>query len=163
MMQRTLAHLLLCALVACACTPRTRGDGGAVVWMGERGGMHAAVLVAPATPRVGAIEFAWIGARGEVVAVTATHASGAVLYAACVPSSLTGEVHALLEFSKSGVWNIEVDPDATGGWEAARFDIEVGDALPQWTASWMYLFAWIPIAGIGLFAAMRRIPRSRVR
>ncbi|RLS62727.1 MAG: hypothetical protein DWH96_08120 [Planctomycetota bacterium] len=148
-------------LLAGCVTFGAHADGGAVVWMGERDGAVVAVLVAPAALHIGSCECAWIGPHGDAVTVTATHASGAVCFATCVPSVSTREVHATLELTQAGIWSFEVDPDARGPLLAARFDLEVGDAPAAWSAHWPFLFAWVPIVGIGVFAASRRVLTQR--
>ena len=151
---------LLSCIAVSLCTPDAFADGGAVVWTGERLGQRAAVVVAPAAPRVGVVEISWIGIVDEGAFVRATHEDGSVGIAPLFRQVLDGEVRAVLELSKYGQWSVELDPDGDSEAEPARFSIEVAPSLPPWSAHLLELFIWIPLVAIALFAAHRRSLRA---
>ncbi len=147
------------AIAALAHASAVWADGGIVAWSGERLNQRAAVIVSPAAMRVGLVEFVWIGAHREGAVVIATNSAGQRLdcplrEGATVEGGGT-ELRAALELPSEGSWTIEVDPDGEGTAASAVFSLEVGPPLPAWSAVWPYLFAWIPMVAIGLFAARR--------
>ncbi len=156
--------ILTCAaLIASVWSTSVIADGGAVVWMGERSGTRGVVLVAPASPRVGEVEIAWIGAIEGEVTVVAAHDCGAVVFASCARTRIRDEVHGILPLSRAGVWKVELDWDGAGAGESVLFDIIVDEPLPRWTTLSMYLFAWVPMSLLGVLAASRSLGALRVR
>ena len=131
-------------------------DGGAVAWTGTRLEQPAAVVVSPPSPRVGAIEIAWIGARDAAAEVILRHEDGTVMRSAFESARIDGEFKADFEVERPGTWLVEIDPDGEGAAEPVRFNVVVGGPIPPWRSLWMPLFAWVPLVLIGLAAAWRR-------
>ncbi len=157
------------ALVVCvAWTRAAHGDGGIVVWTGERRNARAAIVVSPAAPRAGAIEIAWLGAVGEGAFVRATHELGTTHATLLRRATMDGEFHATLTLEHAGAWEITLDCDGAApshdAMSAAPVTvvIGVGDALPPWNAVFPALFAWIPLSALALYATHRR-RRARTR
>jgi hypothetical protein len=151
-MKRT--HAIACTAMLLATTPAL-ADGGVVAWTGERLDARAAVIVSPASMRVGAVEFAWIGPWRAGATVVATDQHGHTVSALLTQVAFDTEVRATLELPTEGVWNIALDPDGAEPAVSVVFPITLGAALPAWTAVWPQLFAWLPLCAIGLFAARR--------
>ena len=113
-------------MLALAATINTASlaDGGIVVWTGERMGARAAVIVAPAAPSVGEVEFAWIGAWKAGALVHAQHLDGLAIEGVLAPAPIGSEVRCALALTKVGHWDITIDPDGNGDAQAARFPLE---------------------------------------
>ncbi|MCP4797780.1 MAG: hypothetical protein GY885_16640 [Phycisphaeraceae bacterium] len=131
-------------------------DGGVVVWTGLRLDRPSAVIVSPPAPRIGGMEIAWVGVRHPEASVTARHVDGVEVLAGFEPGLLADEHRALLDLAIPGAWSMRLDPDGEGPAAAVVFDVVVGDAVPPWRTMWPAIFAWVPLAAIGLAAAWRR-------
>ena len=107
-MKRT--HAISCTAMLLATTPAL-ADGGVVAWTGERLDARAAVIVSPASMRVGAVEFAWIGPWRAGATVVAIDQHGHTVSALLTQVAFDTEVRATLELPTEGVWNIALDPD----------------------------------------------------
>ena len=144
------------------CAHQAQGDGGLVVWSGERLNARGVIVVSPAAPRAGAIEFAWIGSYGEGAFVRATHKDGTTHSSRLRRTTLDGELHATLTLEHAGQWEITLDCDGMASAQTATdappvtIVIGVGDALPPWNAVFPALFAWIPLSALALYATHRR-------
>ncbi len=153
---RALAYMLA---LAATINTASLADGGIVVWTGERMGARAAVIVAPAAPSVGEVEFAWIGAWKAGALVHAQHLDGLAIEGVLAPAPIGSEVRCSLALTKVGHWDITIDPDGNGDAPAARFPLEVSDPPARWTTLWPAMFAWIALVAIGLTAAWRKTTR----
>ncbi len=162
MMHRAHTFFLCVVLSLGAWTSAAEADGGAVVWTGERLGAAAAILVSPASPRVGTIDVAWIGDPRAAMQVVATHESGVRITAVCLASDAAKETHAQLLLSTAGAWRIEIQPNAAVNAAPVSVELVVDEAMPNWSSFALYLFAWVPLAAIGGFAAARRMRGLRV-
>ena len=131
-------------------------DGGVVVWTGVRLDQPSAVIASPPAPRIGEIEIAWVGARRPEASITARHVDGVEVLAGFEPALLADEHRALLDLAIPGTWSMRLDPDGEGPALPVRFEVVVGDAVPPWRSLWPAIFAWVPLAAIGLGAAWRR-------
>ena len=149
-------------LVICLLASPAPADGGRIAWTGERAGRRAAIVVAPVAPRIGALQIDWIGPSEGGGSVKARHETGILLDAPLVRQG--DEWHAVLEMFAEGRWSVRVDPDGDGDEAAIEIPIEIGPAIPEWRTQWPWMFAWVPMVAVGLFAGVRRraaSPRSR--
>ena len=157
---RALAFMLACMLaLEAVMSAASLADGGIVVWTGERMGARAAVIIAPAAPSVGEVEFAWIGAWKAGALVHAQHLDGFAIEGVLAPAPIGSEIRCSLALTKVGHWDITIDPDGNGDAQAARFPLEVSDPPARWTTLWPAMFAWIALVAIGLTAAWRKTTR----
>ena len=136
-----------------------RGDGGRIAWSGERDGRRAAVIISPAAPRVGLLRIDWVGTATADGVVEATHEAGMREDADFV--NVGEEWHASFELFAEGRWELKIDPDGAGPLTGVTVPVEIGPPIPAWRTQWPWLLAWIPMVGIGLYAAFRRRPSRR--
>ena len=155
-MRFALLSMLLVSIIAVPAA----ADGGRIAWTGERGGRRAAIVVAPVAPRVGSVQFDWIGPSNGQGSVQADHETGIRIEAPLLRRN--GEWHSILEMFAEGRWSVRLDPDGAGGEEPIEIPIEIGPAIPQWRTQWPWIFAWVPMVAVGLLVAMRRriLPRD---
>lgn len=138
-----------------------QGDGGRIAWSGERDGRRAAVIVSPVAPRVGVLRIDWVGAANENGTVEAVHELDIRQDGGFV--KVGDEWHASLELFVEGRWALAIDPDGAGPLTGVTVPVEIGPPIPAWRTQWPWLLAWIPMLGVGLYAAFRRrLPRLAV-
>ena len=143
------AGLLLRSIPVCA-------DGGVVAWDGTATDDPALLIVAPPAPVVGPLSLDWIGPSGNHASVRATHEDGMVAIADFDGDSSVTERHATLELLAPGRWTIEVTPGVERVDGPILALVEIGPPPGGAASYWPYLFAWVPMVGVGLFAASRR-------
>ena len=147
--------VILAWLVPCLVLGSASADGGRIAWTGERDGSRSAIVVAPLAPRIGTVRIDWIGRMDEDAHVVASHDETG--FRVREPIVRVGdEGHALLELSLDGRWSIDVVPSREAAADPIRIPIEVGPAMPGWRSQWPWMFAWVPMVGVGLAAAVRR-------
>lgn len=135
-------------------TPPAVADGGRIVWAGTRGDVAAAIIVAPAAPRVGAIRIDWVGPADPQGVVHAMHENGLRERGLMVMRG--DEHHVEFELLVPGLWELQVDPDGDGPMQGVEVSIELGPPLPAWRSQLVWLLAWIPMVAVGLYAGSRR-------
>ncbi len=147
------AGFLLRSIPVCA-------DGGVVAWDGTTTDDPALLIVAPPAPVVGPLSLDWIGPSGDGASVRASHEDGMVAIADFDGDPSSIERHAVLELLAPGRWTIEVTPGVDRADGPILALVEIGPPPGGATSYWPYLFAWVPMVGVGLFAASRRRPAS---
>lgn len=166
----------LAAALAALCTAALAiADGGAVVCSQRLGDLRVTVLMSPARPEAGPVEFSVLvrdaeGApRSDIsVVIDATHEPSArhISSAATAEASRNSQLaSAWLDLAQSGEWEVRVrlEPgDATGtGDSVVAFHLPVAQPAPTGIP-----WNWLCAAGIGLFVLVwrecllrRQVPR----
>lgn len=127
-----------------------------MAWDGTTGDDPALLIVAPPAPVVGPLALDWIGASGDRATVRAVHDDGMVAVAEFDGDASTLERHAVLELLAPGRWTLEMTPGVDRGDGPVLAVVEIGGPPGGIRDHWPYLFAWVPMVGVGLFAASRR-------
>ncbi len=146
----------LILLTLTLCSRPAWGDGGVVAWDGTRSESPALLIVAPPAPVVGPLAIDWIGRSGERAVIRAVHEDGMVAAAEFDGDADTLERHAVLLLDAPGRWRLEVEIGIERSDGPVRAVVEIGPPPGSAASYWPYLFAWVPMVGVGLFAAARR-------
>jgi hypothetical protein len=150
-----------------------RADGGALRCFERKNGYQVAVFTAPTPPRAGLVDVSVLlldAAGGEPVAdagvvVQATRPGRpeATIRRSATMETATNKLlrSALIQLPESGWWEFDVTIDGAQGVEHLRFDLEAGEALPNWPTIWPWI-AW-PAIAVLMFALHGRLKQRTTR
>lgn len=141
------ARTLAAALAAMPCLPAL-ADGGAPVASVRAGDTTWTLLVSPASPCVGPVEFTLLGADQPAAVLRVWEADqGTVqeLRLEARPGVIGRWVHAQLD--NAGACRFELVLDGVAS-PLLSGTLPVGSPQPPWQARWPWLLAWVPVAAV---------------
>lgn len=121
-----------------------RADGGAPVASVKERGRTLTLLVRPAEPRAGPVEFTLLGEAPEGWVLSLRGPDEAAPSVVAWSSLRPAAREARVELERPGSWSVQVGPAAAE--PALQAQVEVGAPSPAWSDRWPWLAAWVPIA-----------------